>query len=125
MPPRSDIPAAKFWSPIFPDVDIGSTIEVEFEITSKDKPFVSGFESFQIFDDLEKKGVQLTAPADLPVANDDDRHEGFVTATRRTRRMASKFSAGRRNMSKRLPAECQLPPEWVYLAGVGLLCRRR
>src|SRR6185503_12003307 len=36
-----------------PAVDIGSTIEVEYQITSKGKPFVSGFEAFQLFDDLD------------------------------------------------------------------------
>ena len=45
-----------------PGVDLGSTIEVEFEITSKDRPFVAGFEAFQLPDELEHKSFELTAP---------------------------------------------------------------
>ena len=37
-----------------PGVDIGSTIEVEFEITMKNMPFIGGFEPFQLPDDLQK-----------------------------------------------------------------------
>ncbi len=37
-----------------PGVDIGSTIEVEFEITTKGKPFSAGFESFQLPDELDQ-----------------------------------------------------------------------
>src|SRR5205814_7105320 len=50
-----------------PGVDIGSTIEVDYEVTTKGKPFISGFETFQTFDDLDKKEVKLTAPADLAI----------------------------------------------------------
>src|SRR5207245_1496253 len=45
-----------------PGVDLGSTIEVDYELTSWGKPFLSGFETFQTFDDLDKKEVRLTAP---------------------------------------------------------------
>src|SRR4029077_17326047 len=50
-----------------PGVDVGSTIEVEYEINSKGKPYLSGFESFQTFDDLDQKQFRLTAPTDLAV----------------------------------------------------------
>ena len=50
-----------------PGVDIGSTIDVEFELVDKGTPFISGFETFQFFDDLDKKTFQLTAPDTLQV----------------------------------------------------------
>jgi hypothetical protein len=49
-----------------PGVDICSTIEVEYEVNTKARPFISGFETFQTFDDLDKKEVKLTAPAESP-----------------------------------------------------------
>src|SRR5437588_447106 len=49
----------KILVPNLPAVDIGSTIEVEYEIATKGKPFLAGFESFQLFDELEKKDFQL------------------------------------------------------------------
>ncbi len=36
-----------------PGVEIGSTIEVEFKITTKGKPFLSGYESFEFPDALD------------------------------------------------------------------------
>ena len=51
-----------------PDVEIGSVIEVEFEITSKaGKPFLAGFEPFQLPDALEHKSFAVTAPKRLQV----------------------------------------------------------
>ena len=48
-----------------PGVDIGSTIEVQYQLTTKGKPFVSGFESFQTMDELGRKTFRLAAPADV------------------------------------------------------------
>src|SRR6202012_2743633 len=50
-----------------PGVEIGSTIEVEYEITSTNRPFLSGFEAFHLIDGLDHKEVELTAPASVPV----------------------------------------------------------
>ena len=50
-----------------PGVEIGSTIEVAFEITGKDLPFVSSFESFQLPDELDRKTFALTAPVGLEI----------------------------------------------------------
>src|SRR5438270_2948967 len=44
-----------FRSANLPGVDIGSTIEVEYELTTKGKPFLAVFETFQAGDELEKK----------------------------------------------------------------------
>ena len=50
-----------------PGVEVGSTIEVEFEIVCTNKPFLAGFESFQLPDELEQKSFTLTAPANVKV----------------------------------------------------------
>src|SRR5204862_8041654 len=100
-----------------PGVDIGSKIEVEFEITSKNKPFISGFEAFLMFDDLDTKDVQLTAPADLRVQTMNTGTGSFVTAETNSANGGQTFRWHAKGV-KALPAEGQLPPEWVYLAGV-------
>ena len=100
-----------------PGVDVGSTIEVEYEITTKGKPFISGFEAFQVFDDLDKKEFQLTAPAGVNVQTVNTGPAGIVQGT-------SSDAGGnhvyqwRAQKVPALPAEGQLPPEWTYLAGV-------
>ena len=50
-----------------PGVEVGSTIEVEFEIISTNKPFLAGFESFQLPDEMEQKSFTLTAPAGVKI----------------------------------------------------------
>jgi len=100
-----------------PGVDIGSTIEVEFEISMKGVPFVAGFEPFQLPDDLQQKSFQVTAPAGLkvekmtsesgPALADSPSVDPGVQTFRWT---ADKMQA--------LPAETQLPPDWVYAPGV-------
>ena len=101
-----------------PGVEIGSTIEVEFEIATQGKPFVAGFEPFQLRDGVEKKSLQLTVSNDVPlklrVSGETNLLEGNELAEARRRVLT--WSA--KNI-KALPAESQLPPEWVYTAGVG------
>jgi transglutaminase-like putative cysteine protease len=100
-----------------PGVDIDSTIEVEFEIASKGKPFISGFESFQLPDELVKKEFDLTAPAGTAVHKLVTGRAGTV---REEKQPASGLSyQWRAENMKGLPAETQLPPEWVYNSGVA------
>jgi hypothetical protein len=100
-----------------PGVDIGSTIEVEYEVASKAKPFLSGFESFQLFDDLDKKDFQLTAPCDVRVQTFLSGPAGIVKQETNIANGAQTFHWQSEHI-KALPAEPQLPPEWVYMAGV-------
>jgi transglutaminase-like putative cysteine protease len=100
-----------------PGVEIGSTIEVEFEVASKDKPFLSGFESFQLPDALDQKSFRLTAPAAVEIRKMISGPAGIVReedqqaeSGRTFRWQAEKVPA--------LPAESQLPPDWAYNAGV-------
>lgn len=100
-----------------PGVDIGSTIEIEYEITTRNKAFLAGFEQFQLPDELEKKQVLLNAPAGLKLQKIISGPSGLV-------REAAHSADGKQSFEwqaekvKALPAEQQLPPEWVYLAGV-------
>jgi len=101
-----------------PSVDIGSTIEVEFEITTKNKAFIAGFEPFQLRDALDKKSFQLTVPENLPLqkmvsgqSNSLDqietRPKGLDSITWKATNIAA------------LPAEGQVPPDWAYSTCVG------
>ena len=101
-----------------PGVDIGSTIEVEFKITSKGLPFVSGFESFQLPDALEGKTFTLTAPADLKIYEMVSGRAGVIQEQDRTNGQGQTFrwQAG---AVPALPAETQLPPDWAYDPGVA------
>jgi hypothetical protein len=67
-----------------PGVDIGSTIEVEVEVTSKGKQFLSGFESFQLPDELEKKSFDLIAPRGIKVQKMLSGEAGIVKEEART-----------------------------------------
>ena len=101
-----------------PGVDIGSTIEVEFEVATHGKPFLAGFESFQLPDDLQEKSFDLTAPATVKI-------EKLVTDSGP---LETKYSAGRfmeqmyrwtAANAKALPAEPLLPPEWTWMPNVA------
>jgi hypothetical protein len=101
-----------------PGVDIGSIIEVEYEITTKNKAFLSGFEQFQLPDELEQKSVVLTAPAGLKIEKMLSGSPGMVHEQTRAADGKQVFE-WRADKIKALPAEQQLPPEWLYLAGVS------
>jgi transglutaminase-like putative cysteine protease len=101
-----------------PNVDIGSTIEVEFEITSTNKPFLAGFESFQLPDELEHKSFELTAPEKIQVEKMVSGASGLIQAGQNTAGGRQQFSWMATNVPAN-PAEAQLPPEWTYDSGVG------
>ena len=101
-----------------PGVDIGSTIDVEYEITSTNKAFMAGFEPFQLRDALEQKSFQMQFPENLPV-------QKMVTGKSRELRQFEVrpkglrvFKWGATNVAA-LPAEGQLPPDWAYSTGVA------
>ncbi|MDR3378620.1 MAG: DUF3857 domain-containing protein [Verrucomicrobiae bacterium] len=100
-----------------PNVDIGSTIEVEFEITSTNRPFLSGYESFQLTDALEAKSVRLTAPESLKIQTRLSGTNGSVQADVRTVNGRQVFSWSANHVAA-LPSEAQLPPEWTFNPGV-------
>ena len=102
-----------------PNVEIGSTIEVEFEITSTNVPFLADFEAFQFPDELKTKSVQLTAPAGLKIHKRISGTTGIVKED-------IKITDGRQVFSwtaddvPALPSEGQLPPDWTYNPGVSI-----
>ncbi len=100
-----------------PGVDIGSLIELQYRITSKGKPYLSGFESFQTFDDLDKKKFRLTAPNGVRMQTLMTGSAGSVRQETNVLNGAQVYEWHAENV-KALPAESQLPPEWVYMAGV-------
>jgi transglutaminase-like putative cysteine protease len=100
-----------------PGVDIGSTIEVEFQITRKGKAFIAGFEPFQLRDSLSEKSFNLTAPSNLPLQTIIS---GQTELTMEQRKSAdgTQLFHWQAAQIKALPAEGQLPPDWVYCPGV-------
>jgi len=101
-----------------PGVDIGSTIEVEFEVAAKGRAFVAGFEPFQLPDELDHKSFRLTAPAGLEITTRLSRVPGLLKEQTRTANGKQVFQWTADNV-KALPAENQPPPEWVYVPGVA------
>jgi len=101
-----------------PGVDIGSTIEVEFEIRMKNMPFIGGFEPFQLPDDLQKKSFRLTTPPGLQV-------QKMVTGGLPLDLEVLTGSGGAQSFTwlardiPALPAEEALPPDWIYKRGVN------
>jgi transglutaminase-like putative cysteine protease len=100
-----------------PGVEIGSTIDVEFEVTMHDKPYLSDFESFQFPDALDKKSFELTAPANLPIHKLVSGAKGIVEEQDKTANDIRTYDWRATNVEA-LPSEQQLPPEWNYDAGV-------
>jgi transglutaminase-like putative cysteine protease len=100
-----------------PGVDVGSTLEVAFELKNYNKPFISGFEPFQLVDELDQKAFRLTAPEGIKV-------EKLITGPADTIQQQDQVEGGKRSFEwraekiKALPAESQLPPDWAYAAGV-------
>jgi hypothetical protein len=101
-----------------PGVDIGSTIEVEYEITSKGKAFMAGFEPFQLRDALEQKSFQLTVPGGVPLQEMITGNAGLIRGQTSGAAGARVFLWKSTNITA-LPAEGQLPPDWAYSAGVA------
>jgi transglutaminase-like putative cysteine protease len=95
-----------------PGVDIGSTIEVELEITTTNKPFLSGFESFQLPDDMAKKSFLLTAPPGVKIQKMVSGGAGLIKETDTTNGAVTWQWQGEN--AKALPTEAMLPPSWIY-----------
>ncbi|HXQ80351.1 MAG TPA: DUF3857 domain-containing protein [Opitutaceae bacterium] len=101
-----------------PGVDVGSTIEVEYEVAYHDKAYLSGLQSFQENDELVKKEFQVTAPAGLALHTLDRGPSGIVAADSRTGGGAQVLTWTAANV-KAMPAERELPPVWLYRAVVA------
>jgi len=111
-------PGGKILVANLPNVDIGSTLEVEFEIAATNRPFLAGFESFQLPDELKSKSVELTAPANVKIQRRISGAAGGVQENSKTDGGRQVFLWSAKNVPA-LPAEMQLPPEWTFDSGVG------
>jgi transglutaminase-like putative cysteine protease len=101
-----------------PGVEIGSVIEVGVEVMTTNAPFISGFESFQMPDDLEHKSFTLTAPAGLEIHQRVSGPAGLIKDERSEQGGKQTFGWQVGHVQA-LPQEPQLPPEWVYDSGVS------
>jgi transglutaminase-like putative cysteine protease len=99
-----------------PGVDIGSTIEVEFEMVMKNVPFIGGFEPFQLPDDLQQKSFVLKAPAGLKIQQMVD--GGIPLNPEQAAKDGQNFRWSAKNIAA-LPAETNVPPDWVFKSGVS------
>ena len=106
-----------------PGVDLGSTIEVEYELAVKGKPFIAGFEPFQLPDKLTKKSFELTAPANVKVENlvtgNGPREAVFPAGS-----FSNKIYRWSAENAKALPAEPLAPPAWAWISGVAYFVGR-
>jgi transglutaminase-like putative cysteine protease len=100
-----------------PGVDIGSRIEVEFEVTSTNQPFLAGFEAFQLPEELESKSFRLTAPCNVTIQQLATGPAGVLKAEDKSNSSKQTFIWNSEHVAA-LPAESQLPPDWTYVAGV-------
>jgi len=110
--------AAKSWSPICLALTLTPPSRSNTKNHHQGKGFVSGFEAFQTSDELEQKSFRLTAPAGVKIAKRVSGPADTVKEEQKTGdgRQTFQWSAGN---VKAMPAEPQLPPEWVFLAGVS------
>ena len=100
-----------------PGVEIGSILDVEFEIAMTNKCFFDGFEAFQLPDELVGKSFLLTLPENLKLqtltSGSGEVHEVRNAADSRR---SVEWRAGQ---VKAQLEENQLPPDWLYNSGVG------
>ena len=101
-----------------PGVEIGSTIEVEYEVVYTNTPFLAGFESFQLPDAMDQKSFTLTAPAGIKIQRLVSGAPGIIDGQAKSEGGKQEFHWQSGKVAA-LPAETSLPPEWVYAAGVG------
>ena len=105
-----------------PGVDLGSTIEVEFEVKSKNKPYLAGFEAFQLADEMKKKTFEVTSPY-KDLANQSLKKlitgKGWTPEQKDAGDLGvAHYSCTAENM-KAQPGEVQLPPDWTFVPGVA------
>lgn len=101
-----------------PSVEIGSTIAVEYEVTSTNKPFIAGYEYFHFPDGLDQKKVVLTAPAGVAVREFVSGKKGLIKAQAHNDEKTQTFEWQAENVPGQA-AESSLPPAWAYNDGVS------
>ncbi len=117
-PSAKRYPGGKILVANLPGVEIGSTIEVEYSLTMTNKPFLAGYEQFQLPDGVDQKTFDLSAATNVEVQHFIGGLAGVVTETNDGSGNQQSFQWSATKVAA-LPAESDLPPEWDYTAGVG------
>jgi transglutaminase-like putative cysteine protease len=100
-----------------PGVDIGSIIDVEYQITLHDAPSIARFESFQFQDACDESTLRVSIPKDLPFLQDVRGSKSLLTANTREENGRKIFEWSAKNIGP-LPDEPSTPPDWNYQTGV-------
>ena len=101
-----------------PGVDIGSTVDVAYQVEISGKPFLEGSEQFRLQDGIDSKTFEISAPDGVEVATRVDGPAGAVASAAPASskgRMTRSWSAARVDP---LPSEGSAPPEWTFVPGV-------
>lgn len=101
-----------------PGVEIGSTIEIEYEIVTKDAPFIGDFEAFQLPDEVVEKSFLITAPDSLKIEQRTTDASTLKTPNLPQEKGKQGLQWTATNLPA-LPAEPQLPPDWLFTPGVS------
>jgi hypothetical protein len=101
-----------------PGVEIGSTVEVDYQISAHGKQFIAGFEPFQFPDRLDQKSFRISAPAGLKVTALVTGRSGVIAEERGGTNGAPSHLWSARDVAP-LVVEPDLPPDWSYRAGVA------
>jgi transglutaminase-like putative cysteine protease len=100
-----------------PGVEVGSVIEVEYEVTMHDLTYLADFESFQFPQTLDQKTFTLTAPTGLKVHTLIAGAPDIISGHQQAANGAVTYDWQATNVDA-LPSEEQLPPRWSYDSGV-------
>ncbi|HYH02220.1 MAG TPA: DUF3857 domain-containing protein [Bacillota bacterium] len=101
-----------------PGVEIGSVINVEYEISMRGRQYISGFEPFQSSEELSQKSLRIIAPNDIKISH---WLSGPVGAVKRELHSAgaNQEILWQTGSVAPLPAETNLPPDWTFKRGVA------
>ncbi|MGA3006347.1 MAG: DUF3857 domain-containing protein [Opitutaceae bacterium] len=101
-----------------PGVEIGSTIDVECELTSRGAPYLAGFQSFQLPDETDQKSFEIAAPTGVRIETRQGGPAEIVKEDTKTSGGSQVFDWQARQVAP-IPQEPGAPPDWAYQAGVG------
>lgn len=109
-------PEGKIFVANLPGVEIGSTIDVEYEVMVKDKPFYSNIFYFREEYPIDKLKVTLTVPKDIPIRiikkNADCVIEKIESGNGGTRYEWNVVN------QEALLKEVSTPPQWVFVPNI-------
>ncbi|MFO1477441.1 MAG: DUF3857 domain-containing protein [Verrucomicrobiota bacterium] len=100
-----------------PGVDIGSTIETEYQVVSKHRPFIGGYEGFQLQNAVRAASTELIVPANIKVRRVLDAGNGVLQESRNTAGNTQSWLWSATNIAA-LPSEPGAPQPWTFLPGV-------